>query len=77
MSIEPDGSNTRRGPVVSRARVVVSALVAWTMLASAGCRSVTPLPPEALRDLASLDQFRAAFNRDVRRPRLLVLLSPT
>ena len=77
VSVEPGGCGTPRRLVLSRARCVVSALLAWAMLATPGCRRVEPLPPEALHDLASLDQFRAAFNRDVRHPRLIVLLSPT
>lgn len=46
-------------------------------LAAGSCRQVTPLPADALHDIQSLDQFREAFNRDVHRPRLLVLLAPT
>ena len=53
---------------------VVAIVVA---LAGAGCRQVTPLPADALQDIQSLEQFHAAFNGDVNRPRLLVLLSPT
>jgi hypothetical protein len=41
------------------------------------CRQVTPLPESALRDLTSLDEFRAAFNTRADTPRLLILLSPT
>jgi hypothetical protein len=41
------------------------------------CRQVAPLPESALRDLASIDQFRAAFNADVAQPRLVVIVSPT
>jgi len=46
-------------------------------LSGPGCRNVTPLPAEALQDIQSLEQFQDAFNRDVNRPRLLVLLAPT
>ena len=56
------------------ARFLPLALLA--MLASS-CRQVTPLPPSELTDLATLDQFRAVFNADAHRARLLVLLSPT
>ena len=41
------------------------------------CRRVAPLPAEALTDLHSLEQFRAAFDAASDKPRLLVLLSPT
>jgi hypothetical protein len=41
------------------------------------CRQVAPLPADALTELASLDQFRAVFNADAHRARLLVLLAPT
>ncbi len=47
------------------------------LLAGGACRQVTPLPAEALTDLATLDQFRAIFNAEAHRPRLLVLLAPT
>lgn len=53
------------------------ALLALLALPASSCRQVTPLPAEALTDLATLDQFRAAFNAEANRPRLLVLLSPT
>jgi hypothetical protein len=53
------------------------ALVAIVCLVLASCRQVPPLPETALRDLTSIDQFRAAFNADVKRPRLLVIVSPT
>jgi hypothetical protein len=43
----------------------------------AACRQVAPLPESALRDLSSIDQFRAAFNADAARPRLVVIVSPT
>ena len=57
----------------------VSRLLPLTLLVllTASCRQVTPLPADALTDLATLDQFRAAFNAESDRPRLLVLLSPT
>jgi hypothetical protein len=51
-------------------------LALLAMLASS-CRQVVPLPPEALTDVATLDQFRATFNVEAHRPRLLLLLSPT
>jgi hypothetical protein len=38
---------------------------------------VSPLPESALCDLTSVAQFRDAFNADVSRPRLIVILSPT
>ena len=54
------------------------ALALLALLVSATtCRHVTPLPADALTELASLDQFRQAFNADVHRARLVVLLSPT
>ena len=52
-------------------------VTAVAIAASGGCRKVTPLPATALSDLASLDDFRAAFNAERDRARLLVLLSPT
>jgi hypothetical protein len=51
--------------------------LALLVLLAASCRQVTPLPADALTDLATLDQFRTTFNADSHRPRLLVLLSPT
>ncbi len=51
--------------------------LALLVLLAASCRQVTPLPADALTDLATLDQFRATFNAESHRPRLLVLLSPT
>jgi hypothetical protein len=54
------------------------AVALLTLLGSAAaCRQVTPLPADALTELASLDQFRQAFNAEAHRARLLVLLSPT
>ncbi len=47
------------------------------LLVLTSCRQVTPLPETALRDLMSLDEFRAAFNARTDTPRLLILLSPT
>ncbi len=60
-----------------RPRLVPLALVAILALGAASCRQVLPLPASALVDVTTLDQFRAAFNAEVHRPRLLVLLSPT
>jgi len=57
-----------------RAAILVPLLA---VLAFGSCRKVTPLPATALSDLASLDDFRAAFNAGRDRARLLVLLSPT
>ena len=63
----------RRGPWF-----LLPALALLALLASAAaCRQVTPLPADALMELASLDQFRQAFNAEAHRARLLVLLSPT
>ena len=45
--------------------------------AIASCGRTPSLPASALHDIRSLDQFRAAFNADVSRPRLVVVLSPT
>jgi len=35
------------------------------------------LPAEALTDITTLDEFRATFNTEANRPRLLVLVAPT
>ncbi len=51
--------------------------LALLALLASSCRQVTPLPPDALVDMPTLDQFRATFNAEAHRPRLLVLLSPT
>lgn len=59
------------------ARLARLARLALLALFAVSCRQVAPLPADALTDLASLDQFRAAFNAESRRPHLLVLLSPT
>ena len=58
-------------------RSAALAVFALAVLAASSCRQVSPLPADALTDVASLDQFRAAFNAETRRPHLLVLLSPT
>lgn len=58
-------------------RSAAFAACALALLIASSCRQVAPLPADALTDLASLDQFRAAFNAETRRPHLLVLLSPT
>jgi hypothetical protein len=48
------------------------------LIASIGsCGRTASLPASALHDVGSLDQFRAAFNAEVNRPRLVVVLSPT
>jgi len=59
------------------ARLLTLALLAPLALFASSSRQVAPLPAEALTDLATLDQFRATFNAEAHRPRLLVLLSPT
>lgn len=33
--------------------------------------------PAGLRDISSIDELRAAFERDAGKPRLVLLLSPT
>ena len=58
-------------------RFHVAILLTLTLAVIGGCRRVTPLPPTALTDLTSLDQFRAGFNAERDRARLLVLLAPT
>jgi hypothetical protein len=56
----------------------IKSLVALiVVLVLAACRQVPPLPESALHDLASIDQFRDAFNADAGRTRLLVIVSPT
>jgi hypothetical protein len=54
-----------------------SSVLLLLLLVLTSCRRVTPLPESALRDLTSLDEFRAAFNSRADTPRLLILLSPT
>ena len=63
--------------VAARALLAPLAPLALLVLLASSCRQVAPLPAEALTDLATLEQFRATFNADVQRARLLVLLSPT
>jgi hypothetical protein len=58
-------------------RLLPLALLALLALPVSSCRQVTPLPAEALTDITTLDQFRATFNAEVSRHRLLLLLSPT
>ena len=62
-----------------RARQILAVVLAGVLgvVAGGGCRRVTPLPPTALSDVASLDEFRATFNAERDRARLLVLLAPT
>jgi hypothetical protein len=55
---------------------VVGALLLASVL-GASCRQGPALPASALHDLASLDQFRVAFNAEASRPRLIVVLAPT
>jgi hypothetical protein len=63
--------------VTRRASFSACVIAVVVALAGPGCRQVTPLPADALQDIQSLEQFHAAFNGEVNRPRLLVLLSPT
>jgi hypothetical protein len=44
---------------------------------AASCRPTPALPASALHDIGSLDQFRVAFNADMNRSRLVVVLAPT
>jgi len=70
----------RLAPLARLARlapVARLALLALLALQASSCRHVTPLPAEALTDITTLDQFRATFNAEANRHRLLVLLSPT
>lgn len=60
-----------------RASFSACVLAVVAALAGPGCRQVTPLPADALQDIQSLEQFQSAFNGDLNRPRLLVLLAPT
>ena len=64
-----DAARLRLGAILS--------LLALLALPASSCRQVTPLPAEALTDITTLDQFRAMFNAEASRHRLLVLLSPT
>ena len=57
--------------------LALASLLALLALPASSCRQVTPLPAEALTDITTLDQFRAMFNAEASRHRLLVLLSPT
>lgn len=59
------------------ARLATLALLALLALLASSCRQVTPLPAEALVDVATLDQFRETFNAQVDKARLLVLVAPT
>jgi len=66
------------GTVGTMRRVAVRlAPLALLALFASSCRHVAPLPAEALGDITTLDQFRATFNAEANRHRLLVLLSPT
>jgi hypothetical protein len=47
------------------------------LLVATSCRRVEPLPASALHDLRSLDAFRAEFNAEANRARLIVVISPT
>jgi hypothetical protein len=58
-------------------RIPAALLLTMALTVIGGCRGVTPLPPTALTDLSSLDQFRADFNAERDRARLLVLVAPT
>jgi hypothetical protein len=59
------------------ASLALLAPLALLALLGSSCRQVTPLPAEALTDITTLDQFRATFNAEANRHRLLMLLSPT
>ncbi len=39
--------------------------------------AIEPAPEATLKDLQSLDELRALFNKDKDAPRLILLLSPT
>jgi hypothetical protein len=58
-------SQSRGGPLVTLA--LAASLAACAGSAAAG----------ELRDLGTVESFKARFNRDAGRPRLLLLLSPT
>jgi hypothetical protein len=67
-------------------RTCLKALVCVTfvffIVITSGCAqphagSVKPAPDAMLKDLKSLDELRALFNKDKDAPRLILLLSPT
>jgi hypothetical protein len=61
----------RAGGIAPGLQTLLLALVVLSV--SAACRSHEP----ALEDLKSLDAFKARFNADEGKPRLVLLLSPT
>ena len=60
-------SKAQSGRGTVRSLALVASLAAGAGSAAAG----------ELRDLGRLEDFRARFNRDAGKPRLLLLLSPT
>lgn len=68
---------TRLASLAPFAPLAPLASLALLALLVSSCRQVTPLPAEALTDITTLDEFRAAFNAAANRPRLVVLLAPT
>ena len=47
-------------------------VLATSLLAAAGCAAAGEL-----RDVGTVESFKARFNQDMGKPRLLLLLSPT
>ena len=62
-----------RSPHWILAPVWLVLLLAAGLAVAPGCRKHEPV----LEDLASLDEFKARFNRDEGTPRVVLLLSPT
>ena len=66
---QPGRALPRHAP---RLRILLLLLLLASSLAP-GCRKHEPV----LADLESLDQFKAQFNEDTGKPRIVLLLSPT
>jgi hypothetical protein len=65
------GREEARGPIAGFRTLLLFTLLALILVG--GCRKHEPV----LEDLKSLEEFKARFNEDEGKPRIVLLLSPT
>jgi hypothetical protein len=63
-------------------KVLARVMLAFCIVTASNCGqppagAVEPMSDATLKDLQSLDELRALFNKDKDAPRLILLLSPT
>ena len=73
----PARARTARGLAVAVLAVVIAVFVSGCGGSSASDRTSSPAAKGQTVELKSVDPLRDAFNRDVGKARLLLLLSPT